>query len=272
MNLEQKLLAMLDRLALGATFTGAARAADSRLDFFNECVRNSTAGARQYIVTWGDNGERQFCEHVTHAKRIGRVAREQYLRRITINGETQYVFDPALLARFGFPDDPDAKDMAELNGYPHYPFALDSEGRKIPALSSRHPRPMRHRHPHPHTGRNGAFEKSNSPPDHHDVATAALMVGTRDGPAGKRLPTWQPEMDVPPYARNVSAPVPPRVTIPTPSSPLAMELREKAAILRQRGPLHNRPMTRDGRPMAAASIYVHAPQRVDDPQEKVGNR
>jgi hypothetical protein len=225
-ELEQRLLKMLDALADGAKLQRASRAGGMGNKFIFAAIKQSNAGNPLYSIQWRNEGLRRFHELVPFAQNIGRVAREQRLRGVTINGEQQFVFDPALLARFG--NDADSAAMAEISGYKDFPYAHDVDGNRIPLLSARHPRPQRQHRPHPHTGRNGTFEKPNSPP---------RVVPVRE---------WRPDDPLPAYAREVFTPIPPPVVnIPTPASPkmpkadspLVADLRRHLA----RAPLHPRP-------------------------------
>jgi len=269
-ELEQKLLQMLDALADGAKIQRASQVAGMGKKFIFACIRHSDARNPLYSVSWRDEGVRRFSELVPIAQRIGRVKREQHLRGITIDGEVQYVVDPAQIVRFG--DDDDAKDMAELAGFPDFPFAHGIDGARIPLLSARHPRPQRHNAPHPHIG--GVRKQENSPPP-LAVSEQSRDAGTGQeglGAAGS-LPIreWRPDDPEPPYSRNVyCAADPPRVFIPTPASPrvraespLVADLRRYAA----QPPLHPRPIDRNGRPMMSASNSFQP--RADDPPEHV---
>ena len=224
-ELERTLVRILDALALTPKLARAARAAGMGRTFVHEAIKRSEAGDERYLVQWGGGNFRQFAELVPLAQRIGQVKREQYLRGVTINGAVQYVRDPWLLARFG--EDDDSQAMAELEGFPQYPFALDAGGNKIPLLSARHPRPQRQHTPHPHTGRNGTFGKPNSPP--------------RVKPERE----WRPDDPLPPYAREVYTRTPPPiVNIPTPATPrVRADSPLVADLLRhlERPPLHPRP-------------------------------
>jgi len=240
---------MLDALALDPKLSRAPRAAGIYREFIYTAIERSKAGDPDYLVTWRDEHSRQFAELVPIAQRMGRVAREQRLRGITVNGEVQYVLDPALLARFG--DDADSAAMAELSGYTDYPYAHDVDGNRIPLLSARHPRPQRQHRPHPHIG--GERKQENSPP-----------------PPNAPLRQWLPDDPEPPYSRNVyCAADPPRVFIPTPATPKARAESPLVADLRrhlERPPTHPRPIDRFGRPTIPAGNSFHP--RQDDPPEK----
>jgi hypothetical protein len=273
-ELEQKLLQMLDALADGAKIQRASQAAGMGKKFIFACIRHSEARNPLYSVSWRDEGVRRFSELVPIAQRIGRVKREQYLRGITIDGEVQYVVDPAQIVRFG--DDDDAKDMAELAGFPDFPFAHGIDGARIPLLSARHPRPQRQHTPHPHTGRNGTYEKPNSPPRIAvgERSSGADTVGMQNAAGSLPIRDWRPDDPEPPYSRRVRcAAPPPVVNIPTPASPrvrtespLVADLRRYAA----QPPLHPRPIDRNGRPMMPASNSFQP--RADDPPEHVTGR
>jgi hypothetical protein len=254
---EQKLVAMLDALADGAKLTGASRAAGMYRKYIFAAINKSEAGDPDYSISWRDECSRQFCELVPLAQRMGRVAQEQRLRGVAVNGDVQYVQDPALLARFGFDDD--AKDMAELAGFPDFPFAHDVDGNKIPLLSARHPRPQRQHRP-------------NSPP-RPSVGEQSSDANTRSelGTAGKPQPEigkhglpkyeseWKPDPP-PPYARGLQTPAPPpRVYAP---SPLRAELMERFKNLKENGPANPRPQM---------PVQVFG-QRADDPVEHVTGR
>jgi hypothetical protein len=265
---EQRLCTMLDALADGAKLTAPYRAA----------IKKSEAGDPDYSVSWRDERSRQFCELVEIAQRMGRVAEEQRLRGVTVNGVQQFVLDPALLARFG--DDADAKDMAELSGFPQYPFALDVDGNKIPLLSARHPRPQRQHRPHPHIG--GVRKQENSPPRiaAGEHSSGAGTVGRQDAAGmpeiGKHgLPKYQSEWKPdppPPYARGLRTPAPPpRVYVPSPASPRVATPPSRVAALHEqvaRGVSNPRPVDNMGRPTAPNSIYFIG-KGMNDPPERV---
>lgn len=238
-EIDQRLIAMLDALASGAKPSRAARAGGMNLEGFNTLCRVSEHDDR-YVVIW-KNERRSLSDHVLHARNLGRVANLNALRGITIDGEVQYVMDPALLAKFGFPDDPDAATMAELHGYTDYPYVHDIEGSRIPLLSARHPRPQRQHRPHPHTGRHGTFEKAPTP----------APQPVTQGP--------------PPYARRTKPPAP-----ATPKSKLPLSPMMEAAVARLRAsaaipPRNPRPTDRDGRPMRANTGTV--PNTSDPPEQ-----
>lgn len=268
-ELEQKLLTMLDALADGAKVTGASRAAGMYRKFIFACINKSEAGDANYIVSsWRDERSRQFAELVVIAQNMGRVAREQRLRGVTVNGEQQYVLDPALLARFG--NDADAKDLAELEGYSDFPFAHDINGNRIPLLSARHPRPQRQHRPHPHTGPNGTFQKPNSPTrpaageQSRDASTEC-----RPGAAGMPIRDWRPDDPEPAYSRRVRCAVPPPVVnIPTPASPRVAALREQVAHVVS----NPRPLDNTGRPTMPNRIYFIGRDADDDKRERITGR
>jgi hypothetical protein len=229
--LEPKLFQMLDALADGAKLQRASRAAGMGNKFIFAAIKQSKASNPLYLIEWRNESSRWFHELVMFAQNMGRVAREQRLRGVTVNGEQQFVLDPALLARFG--SDDDSKDMAELAGFPQYPFALDVDGNRIPLLSARHPRPQRQHRPSP--PRNAVSEQSCGA-DSRRTQSAA----------GMPLREWRPDDPLPAYAREVFTPIPPPVVnIPTPASPkmpkadspLVADLRRHLA----RAPLHPRP-------------------------------
>ena len=242
-ELEQILVKMLDVLSIDPKLEPASRAAGMGGKFIHIAIARSKANDQRYSVRWHSDNFRQFAELVPLAQRTGRVKRMEELRGVTINGEVQYVLDPGLLVKFGFPDDSDAKDMAELAGYPHYPHAVDSDGNKIPLLSARHPRPQRQHRPHPH-GR--TVPLPTLPPYESE---------------------WKPEL--PPYHRSLrTAAAPPQVFLPTPAtphvSPLKAELLQRLAILKERGPTHPRAVDNHGR---LAMPQMIRGQRADDPPE-----
>jgi hypothetical protein len=230
------------------------------------CIRLSEAGDTDYLLSWRDERSRQFCELVPLAQRAGRVAREQRLRRVTINGEQQFVLDPALLARFG--DDADAKDMAELSGFPQYPFALDADGNKIPLLSVRYPRPQRkHRNSPP---RDAVGEQSRGADNALNGQSAAGTPEIANHGLPKYESEWKPDPP-PPYARGLRTPAPPpRVFISTPSSPRVATPPSRVAALNEqiaRGVSNPRPVDNMGRPTMPNSIYFIG-KGVNDPPER----
>jgi hypothetical protein len=204
------------------------------------------------VIEWRSEGARPFAEHVTAARKMARVKNEQHMRGVKINGEVQYTLDPWLLEQFGFPDDPDAKDLAELSGYPQYPFALDANGRKIPLLSARFPRPQR-----PHRNR---------------ISPPPMQANGQSSHAGDRIEhkaagiPWTPDCLLPAYHRAVRTPAtPPIVHIPSEASPkvvspLVADLRERLA----RGPANPRPVDNRGHLMIP---HISTGQRADDPPE-----
>ena len=259
-ELEYKLLTTLDALADGAKLAPAARAAGVSAAYILHAIKKSEARHPDYSVSWRDEHARQFCELVPLAQRMGRIAREQRLRGVTVNGEQQYVLDPWLLARFG--DDDDSAAMAELAGYPQYPFVLDAGGNRVPLLSARFPRPQR--------------KHRNSPPRIAAGAqtSGAGTVGRQDAAGSFPIRDWRPDDPEPAYSRNVRCAVPPPVVnIPTPASPkvpkadspLVADLRQHLA---QR-PTHPRPVDNRGRPTMPARIIG---QQADDPPERVTGR
>jgi hypothetical protein len=272
--MEETLIKMLDALALNPKLERASRAAGMGRKFIFAAIKRSEAGDPDYLVSWGGETLRKFSELVPFAQRMGRVKREQYLRGITIDGEVQYVVDPAQIVCFG--DDDDAKDMAELAGFPDFPFAHGIDGARIPLLSARHPRPQRQHTPHPHTGRNGTYQKPNSPPrDAVGEQSSGADRAKQQSVAGS-LPIreWRPDDPEPPYSRRVRcAAPPPVVNIPTPASPKVRTESPLTADLRrhlERPPTHPRPIDRNGRPMMPASNSFQP--RADDPPEHVTGR
>jgi hypothetical protein len=251
-ELEMTLIRILDALALTPKLARAGRAAGMGRTFVHEAIKRSEAGDERYLVQWGGENFRQFAELVPLAQRIGQVKREQDLRGVVIDGEQQFVLDPALLARFG--DDADSKDMAELAGYPQYPFALDIDGNKIPLLSARHPRPQRQHRPHPHIG----GERKPSP-----------EIGKHGLP--KYESEWK-EPAPPPYARGLRTPAPPpRVILATPATPRVTMPPPRVAALREqvaRGVSNPRPLDNMGRPTAPNSIYFIG-KGMNDPPERI---
>ena len=255
--LTQKLISILDAIGDGAKLQRASRAAGMGNKFIFGAIKQSKADNPLYLIEWRNEGLRRFHELVSIARRMGQVKREQDLRGVTINGEQQFVLDPALLARFG--SDDDSKDMAELAGFADFPFAHDVDGNRIPLLSARHPRPQRQHRP-------------NSPP-RDAVGAQSSDAGTGEqSAAGKPQREWRPDDPLPPYAREVFTPAPPpRVFVPTPAtphmSPLKADLLQRLAMLKEHGPANPRPLDRNGRPTIAARITG---QRADDPPEIVG--
>ena len=232
---EANLIQLLDEVATDGRITAAAR--------------HATKDHGRVTLGWRCEMQRPFADLVDIAKRIGDVRELQRVRGITIDGRTQFVLDPYLLERFGMPDDPTAADMAELSGYPHYPWALDAGGNKIPLLSPRHPRPQRSHRPAP---------QPPKPPKQPD-----------------------PSKPLPAYARGVNAPAtkpvnPLKPTLghlgkhPKPKpimTPLRAELMARAQALREHGPAHSRPLDNRGRPTFAATTRG---LRADDPPEQNG--
>jgi hypothetical protein len=253
-ELAAKLSAMLDALTLDPKLSRASRAADMYREWIFNCMKLSEAGDTDYLLSWRDERSRQFCELVPLAQRLGRVAREQRLRGVVINGEQQFVLDPALLARFG--DDDDSQAMAELSGFPQYPFALDADGNKIPLLSARHPRPQRqHRNSPP---RDAVGEQSRGADNGSGAQSAAGMPEIGEHGLPKYRSEWTPAPP-PPYARGLRTPAPPpRVFVPSPSSP-------RVVIPPPRNP---RPFDNMGRPTMPNSIYFIG-TRADDPKENI---
>ena len=266
-ELERKLCAVLDALALNPKLRPASRAAGASRTFVHEAIKKSEAGDPLYLIRWHDDNFRQFCELVPLAQRAGIVKRDQDLRGVTIDGEQQFVKDPALLARFG--EDDDSTMMAELAGFPQFPFALDVDGNKIPLLSARHPRPQRqHRNSPPCA----VSEQSSGANGEQQHAAGMPEVGKHGLP--KYESEWTPEPP-PPYARGLKTPAPPpRVFVPTPASPrvaadspLRAELMERLKNLKEHGPANPRAVDRNGRATMPARIIG---QRADDPAEHVG--
>jgi hypothetical protein len=272
--MDETLIKMLNALSLDPKLERASRAAGMGRKFIFAAIKRSEAGDPDYLVTWGGETLRKFSELVPFAQRMGRVKREQYLRGITIDGEVQYVIDPALIVRFG--DDDDAPFMAELAGFPDFPFAHGIDGARIPLLSARHPRPQRQHTPHPHTGRNGTYEKPNSPPRVAvgEQSSGADRVGKQNAAGDLPIRDWRPDDPEPPYSRRVRcAAPPPVVNIPTPASPRVRAESPLTADLRrhlERPPTHPRPIDRNGRPMMPASNSFQP--RADDPPEHVTGR
>jgi hypothetical protein len=258
--LEQKLFQMLNALADGAKLQRASRAAGMGNKFIFAAIKQSKAGNPLYLIEWRDEGSRWFHELVTFAQNIGRVKREQDLRGVVINGEQQYVLDPALLARFGSGDD--SKDMAELAGFPQYPFALDVDGNRIPLLSARHPRPQRQ-------------HRSSPPCNAVSEQSCGADTGVRaQSAAGMPLREWRPDDPLPPYHRQVyTAAPPPIVHIPSPASPKASKADSPlVADLRRylaQPPSHPRPVDRNGRPTMPARVIG---PKADDPPELITGR
>jgi hypothetical protein len=258
--LEQKLFRMLDALADGAKLQRASRSCGMGNKFIFAAIKQSKAGNPLYLIEWRDEGSRWFHELVPFAQNMGRVAREQRLRGVTIDGVPQFVLDPALLARFG--SDDDSKDMAELAGFPDFPFAHDIAGNRIPLLSARFPRPQRQHRP-------------NSPP-RNAVSEQSCGADSRrtQSAAGKPLREWRPDDPLPAYAREVYTPTPPPIVhIPTPSSPKAPKADSPlVADLRrhlERAPLHPRPVDNAGRPTMPARVIG---SKADDPPELITGR
>jgi hypothetical protein len=259
--MERELISILDAIASG----------ERRVDaVVRESVAICDSGDERYVIRWRGEGFRKFSELVVIARREGDVRREQQLRGIVIDGEVQYVKDPALLARFG--SDDDAAAMAELAGFPQYPWALDVDGNRIPLLSARHPRPQRQHRPHPHSGRNGTF----TPP--RQVSEQSSGADKRDdGAAGSPLPPWHRDARTPAPAERVAMPALPNAmtdylekNLPKPPrvmSPLVADLMERAA----RKPTNPRPVDRAGRPtMPARASFIST--GTNDPTEQVTRR
>ena len=211
-ELEETLCKMLTALAAGAKSQSASRAAGMGRKFIFSAIKRSEAGDPLYSVSWLDESSRQFCELVPIARRMGHVKREQKLRGVTINGEQQYVLDPALLARFG--DDADSAAMAELSGYEEFPFAHDVDGNRIPLLSARFPRPQRQRTPHP-------WKRNSPPPDAvSEQSSGADKVGKQNAAGSLPIRDWRPDDPEPPYSRRVRCAAPPPIVhVPSPASP-----------------------------------------------------
>jgi hypothetical protein len=267
-ELEFKLLTTLDALADGAKLAPAARAAGVSAAYILHAIKKSEARHPDYSVSWRDEHARQFCELVPLAQRMGRIARDQRLRGVTVNGEQQFVLDPALLARFG--DDADAKDMAELEGYQDFPFAHDISGNRIPLLSARFPRPQRqHR---PNSPPRDAVSEQSSGADSEEGQSAAGKPQPEIGKHGlpKYESEWKPDPP-PPYARGLRTPAPPpRVFISTPSSPRVAARPSRVAALNEqiaRGVANPRPLDNMGRPTMPNSIYFIG-KGVNDPPER----
>jgi hypothetical protein len=259
-ELENRLCKMLDAIAAGAKLSAASRDAGMASKYIFEAINRSKADDPLTSVRWRGENFRQFAELIPHAMNAGRVKRDQDLRAVTINGEAQYVIDPALQMRFGFDDD--AKDLAELSGYPDFPFAHDVDGNRIPLLSARHPRPQR--------------KHRNSPPlvAVSEQSSGADMQG-RQFAAGKPQREWRPDDPLPPWHRDVhTAAEPPRVFISTPAtprvradSPLRAELMERLQHLKEHGPANPRAVDRHGR---LTMPQMFRGQKADDPPEKIG--
>jgi hypothetical protein len=246
MDTEQQICTMLDEIADGA------RA--------NAAVRNRLRSADQsHRVNWRSEINRPLNECFAIAERMGNVAREQHLRGVTINGETQYTLDPALLERFGMPDDPDAAIMAEMAGYPDYPYAHDIDGRRIPLLSARFPRPQRPHRPEP---------KAPLPPWHRDARTpvepapSPKPISTTRGPysPASALGDYIKQNSPQPATNPEPAPPTPK---PKVDAPWAEEIRRRAA----EGPKNPLPVDSLGRPIPAA--HLMNVQGANDPKENI---
>ncbi len=244
---EARLTELLDRVAADGRVTSDAR---------DELKVHS-----RRMMEWRNEGNRPFSELLDIAKKIGDVREWQRLRGITIEGKTQFVMDPALLARFGFPDDDESAETAAMFGFAHYPFALDADGQKIPLMSPRHPRPQRQHRKYP------LREYQKPKPSPHTSAVSEQSCGADRGLAAAK----QRGLALPPYARGVNAkPVPrpfvvPAVPAEKPMTPLRAELMARAAALKEHGPAHPKPIDRDGRPTFAA---VRTAPHADDPPER----
>jgi hypothetical protein len=266
--LEPKLFQMLDALADGAKLQRASRAAGMGNKFIFAAIKQSEASNPLYLIEWRDEGLRWFHELVAFAQNIGRVKREQDLRGVSINGEQQYVLDPALLARFG--NDDDSQAMAELSGFPQYPFALDIDGNKIPLLSARHPRPQRQHRPNS-PPRNAVSEQSSGADTGPRTQSAAGMPEIGKHGLPKYQSEWK-EPAPPPYARGLRTPAPPpRVFVPSPSSPRVVTPPPRVAALREqvaRGVSNPRPLDNMGRPTMPNSMYFIG-KGMNDPPERI---
>jgi hypothetical protein len=248
--LEQKLLKMLDAIADdGAKLQRASRAAGMGNKFIFAAIKQSKASNPLYLIEWRNEGLRWFHELVPFA---------QHLRGVTVHGEQQFVIDPALQARFGF--DADAKDLAELSGFPDFPFAHDVDGNRIPLLSARHPRAQRRHRPDPNSPPRSAVSEQSRDADTIARQSAAgkpqLEIGKHGLP--KYQSSWTPAPP-PPYARGLRTPAPPpRVYVPSPASPRVVTPP----------PRNPRPLDNTGRPTVPNSIYFIG-QRADDPRENI---
>lgn len=249
---EQKLCKLLDHIV---TNGGKLRTASRQVGFGEQYVWKITK--ENPVIEWRNEGARPFADHVEVARRMARVKQEQFMRGITINGQPQFVIDPTMLARFGAADDPDAKDLAELTGFADFPYAHDIEGKRIPLLSPRYPRPQRQHRPHPHGGRN----RTPPPPNAVREQSSDAHRGTEHKAAG--VP-WTPNSPLPAYHRDVRAEAePPRVFVASEASPkvspLVADLRERLA----RGPSNPRPVDSRGHLMIPRTNQGHR----DDPIE-----
>jgi hypothetical protein len=146
--------------------------------------------------------------------------------------------------------------MAELEGYPDFPFAHDIDGNRIPLLSARHPRPQRkHRNSPPRL----AVSEQSSGADLECRQSAAGKPEIGKSGLPKYESEWKPDPP-PPYARGLRTPAPPpRVYAP---SPLRAELMERFKDLKEHGPVNPRPKM---------PVQVFGP-RADDPPERVTGR
>ena len=192
------------------------------------------------MIEWR-NDNRPFSEQLDFAKKIGDVAELQRLRGVKIDGEVQWTLDPALLARFGMPDNPESAETAAMFGFPDYPWAHDIAGNRIPLLSARFPRPQRSHRP--------------APPARDPAAPAPAYARGQNKPAVPPVYKIRPTVGHHGKQHGVSR-------TGRPLTPLVADLLERAA----RGPTNPKPVDRNGRPTFAA--IARGP--VNDPPELNG--
>jgi hypothetical protein len=255
-ELEKRLQTMLSRVAIGANLIGATRVINAPERFGQYCLERSAARDERFKISW--NGSvRFFSEHFEQAQRLGSVARLVEARGVKVQGKQAWTLDLALISKFGMPDDPDAKDIAELNGYPQFPFALDVDGNRIPLLRPVYPRPARQGKPHPH-GRTRWPAQPEQQAALPPPPPYARGLKTPAAPAPKPLepkasaPFPPPQSALDDYRKANAAPT---LTKQRTMTPLLADLLERQA----RGP-------QNPRPNWAVPTYGNNPS---DPPEKI---
>lgn len=237
---EAKLCEFLDIIVHRPKMETACRAIGYSGKNIWRWLKRSAANDPKFLVRWPDRESEQqiqFCDAVMQARKMWRVVYDSTLREDvtigvpevqTFQGEVVWEKDAEALVTWGG-DTIEAREAAErLGGLVDYPFKhrynLNGKLERVPLqVYKTAPASLRQ-----HVARSLLPEQYN-PPEVRSVSTehssAVMIVGATR----------------PPYAKDYAAP--PATT----ESPFRLELHERLAELKARGPIHRVPLDASGR-------------------------